>query len=416
VILRRAASPFVAALLVACACAGDPGDPGLEGSKQALASIVATLSSGTSGLQVKRRPEAFWEAAGIGTPFLPGDWVQTGPEDRGRIQFLRGGRVDLDPSAIVVIDEHLLEGSDREVLLSVEAGVVQGELRDSTQTVGIRAPDGATARLRAKAGGGPVEYRLSRRARGMEVTIRKGVATLSSRRAKREIRAGEAAEVSKEDVGPVVALPPPPALSSPEAGASLVVAEGESVRLEWGSVPRAAGYRVQVSRGEDFQELLAAADTQPAQHAFQPPGEGAFHWRVASVDGEGRAGEFGPGRVMRVYLPPSEDVLVEPEDGARYLLAKGSARVIFRWGDRPGARYRLVIARGALLDGPRVLDDVRPERTAVMALAPGEYAWGVYAIEGDGGARPLFARAWTFAIARSGPGVRVPRAIREWGE
>jgi hypothetical protein len=414
---RHALSSKVPALIVAfaCACADDPGDPGLDGSRQALASIIATLSAGTSGLQVKRRAEAFWEPAGIGTPFLPGDWVQTGADADARIQFVRGGRVDLDPSSIVVIDEGLLEGGG-EALLSVEAGVVRGVLREPTQTLGIRAPDGGVARLRPKAGSGPVEYRLSKRARGTEVAIRRGEATLSSPTTTREVRAGEAAEVSRHAVGPVVTLPPPPPLSSPAAGASVVVPEGESVRLEWGSLPQAAGYRLQVSRGDDFKELAGALDTQLSQEGFQPSGEGTLHWRVASFDRDGRMGDFGPSRTVHVYLPVVEDALIVPEDGTRFLLPKGSARVAFRWAARQGASYRLVIARGAQLDGPPVLDELLAEAAATLALAPGEYAWGVYAIESDGGARPLFGHAWVFAIARSGPGVSVPRAIREWGE
>lgn len=415
-----AATPILALGLTAVlACGGPVEDRGRAGAERSLQSILATMASGQGGLQVKRRTLAFWEPASVGTTFMAGDWVQSGPGASARIEFVPGGRLDLDPGAIVVIDAQTTDpqspgGPPTEALLAVETGVVRGVLRKSGQTVGIRAPDGSTARLISREGDGPVEYRLAKRPKGTEVAIHRGTATLASRQSTRELRAGQAADVAQEEVSPVVQLLEAPLQQQPEADAAVVVAEGGTLSLRWRAVARAVGYRIQLAAREDFQDVSDTAEVPRTELIFRPTHAGALFWRAAARDPEGRFGVYGPPRRLVVMRPATVELLQSPESGARLTGARG-ASVTFRWGTAPEGGYRFVVARGGSLEGATVADEVTLENSATLNLRPGQYTWGVYAFADESTARPLFLRPRTLFIDAA-PSVSVPNTLKEWGQ
>jgi len=414
-----AAAPLLG-ICLALACGGGCGDPrqdtGFPVSEQSLQSILATLAAGSGGLQVKRKSLAFWEPASVGTTFMPGDWVQSGPGASARIEFVPGGRLDVDPGAIVVIDSQAAEpgGAGSEALLAVETGIVRGVLRKPGQTVGIRAPDGSTARLTSRDGQGPVEYRLAKRPRGTEVAIHRGTATLAAKQSTRELRAGQAADVAQEDLSPVIQLLAAPSLLQPDADAAVVVAEGGTLSLGWQKVPAADSYRIQLAASANFHEVSETADVARTELQYRPHSAGALFWRVAARDPEGRVGVYGTARRLVVMRPATLELLQSPESSAHFTAAKGAA-VTFRWGAAPEGGYRFIVAKGGSLEGTRLVDEVTLETSATVSLKAGQYTWGVYAFTDEETARPLFLRPRPLFIDAT-PAVSVPSTLKEWGQ
>lgn len=419
---RRHRARRAGRILLACAglaCGGDREDERFPKTQQALDSVLATLAAGTDGLQVKRRELAFWEPAGVGTSFMAGDWVQSGPGAFARIELLPGGRLDVDASAIVVVDAQSIPHPGgpptAEALLAVETGVIRGVLRQPGQTVGIRAADGTTARLSAQEGGGAVEYRLAKRPRGTEVAIQKGAAVLAGKDRSHELRAGQAVDVAEETLGAVVQLIGAPELSAPRMDATLRVAAGTPTTLQWRAVPQAAGYRVQLSAREDFLQVTESFDSDTPSLSWTPPREGPVFWRIAARDAEGRFGLFGAARRFVVARPAEADLLRAPAANALFTAPRGQA-VTFAWEEVPEGGYRLVVARGKSLEGEAVVDEVTLTPHATVKLGPGSYTWGVYAIVNEDSARPLFIEPRSLTIEGSSElKIRVPRQIKEWG-
>src|SRR5688500_6164276 len=100
---RRAA--LILPLAVA-ACA--PDDAGRAQALLALQDILATCSVRSGEVQVKRASEGFWANAAVGTVFMAGDWVRSGPGAYARVELLGGGALELDENAEVILDAQQL--------------------------------------------------------------------------------------------------------------------------------------------------------------------------------------------------------------------------------------------------------------------------------------------------------------------
>jgi hypothetical protein len=196
---------------------------------------------------------------------------------------------------------------------------------------------------------------------------------------------------------------------------------GLTVRLAWRAVGGAAGYRVQVARDLSFQRVVRSAQVDGTELVFAPKEPGMYAWRVASVDGAQRQGEFGFARRLYCEEKPPVDLLVGPADGAVIRFTEALPQVTFTWTSSGDAQQYLVV----LASGPDLLEDrvesavVAGQRAQLRIPEAGEYWWGVY--QGgeapDRPPQPLFARARRIYVVKAAkPKVEVPRAITRWGE
>lgn len=98
-------------------------------------------------------------------------------------------------------------------------------------------------------------------------------------------------------------------------------------------------YRVQVSRDPNFSTEYDKADTEQA--CWTPTKgypDGAYYWRAATIDGDGRVGSYSPSAVFLKQYPIT--TLLAPVSGAPAL-----ATPTFVWTPTPGAAsYRLEVA------------------------------------------------------------------------
>jgi len=131
------------------------------------------------------------------------------------------------------------------------------------------------------------------------------------------------------------ARPEPPLPTNPASGAILSVAP---LAFAWTGAQEAGSYRWQLSRTEDFRELLhdrRGLVSTSIQIADLPPG--VYHWRLAS---ERSATDQGPfGAVQRLELRALPAPLAPP--------VVGTGGIRLNWEGLPGQTFEVEFARDA---------------------------------------------------------------------
>ena len=421
-LLSSPGTPWANALMLAgvgfLACAPSPAlDP--EKVDRALSSLAATLAQGGGELQVRRRGQAFWEGAPIGTIFASGDWVRTGGKGFARVEYVQGGRLLLDEDAVVVIEltAPAVEGEPAaERVVAVESGSVGGVLSERGKSLTIRATQKQSARL-TQVGQVPVEYRLSRKKNGTEVAVRSGEATLEVSGARQLLKSGQVAQISDEKPATIEELIAAPTAATPSDGARLTFQPEQPISLAWSNAPGAEGYRVQVAGDAAFRELLWKQETSAPRANWTPPNPGTYYWRLAARSTNERWSLFSKPFSFTLDPPPLEDRLLSPRDGATFEQLEAPVSVVFEWQPVPGAAgYRLLVGRRVQLEQDPVVDQaLTATRFEVPELSPGDYHWGAYAVGVEPSA--LFPAPRKVSVRKvTKPGIRVPGNIRKWGE
>jgi hypothetical protein len=426
-----------AATLAGCKKQEAPPAPPPVETARSLAAIVASCASAVGTVEVRRAGQATWEAVAPGSVFRVGDEVRTAPLSTARIEFLAGGGLELEEKADVFIDTAPPErpaspgeaAPAAETRVAVKEGVVRGFLPEAasstaTSAVGlvIAVGDGKDVRLSAQTGG-KATFRLSRKEQGTEVAVTAGKATLSGVAGARALAAGQLAVASAAGVTEAVELIDFPQSVEPGIDARMHLVPDLVVRLAWKPVPGASAYRVQIARDLSFQRVDRSAIVDGTQLAFSPKEPGMYAWRVASVDGEKRQGEFGFARRVYCEEQPPLDLLVGPADGAVVRYTDALPTVTFTWASSGDVqKYRVVLASGPDLLEERVVSMiVEGQRAQLKLLEAGEYWWGVYQggihQDSEKPPQPIFSkprRIYVVKVAK--PRMDVPRSITRWGE
>jgi hypothetical protein len=385
--------------------------------RAALGAIAATCAASSGDVQVKRRQNAYWEPATLGTVFWPGDWVRTGRDAFMRVEFVPGGGLELAGDAVAIIEapEAPGPGEAPEARVAVESGVVRGFIaprgeHGGAEVLRIRDADGSEARLVAAEGDEPVEVRLARTESGTEIAVDTGRVTLVAAGASRPLEAGRGATLAQAGVQELRLLPSPGSLR-PGTDTRLHLDPAAGVRLAWRAVAGATGYRLQIARDPGFREDARVVEAEEAAHLLEEAGAGRWVWRVASRDAEGRYGPYGPAQRLFLEEEAPRDHLVEPAAGARFGHSGEPPTIHFSWEAEPRT-YRLVVATSPELWSDAVIDEhIEGGALAIDSLEPGEYHWGVFAADGD--EAPLFLRPRPLTVRAVS--VRTPRVIRDWG-
>lgn len=178
------------------------------------------------------------------------------------------------------------------------------------------------------------------------------------------------------------ARPFPPLLGAPPSR----VREAKPT-LRWSGVVGAEAYRVELARDAGFNEVVLAerldATSLAPREALAP---GAYHWRVASIEGS----EQGP------FSPP-QAFAYDPLPGAPEL---GQAAPAFRDGSLAlalpappaGLRYELVLARDAERSAVVWQGTSSDGRLQTGNLEPAAYYLAARLVEADGTAGPYATR------------------------
>ncbi|MFP2926355.1 hypothetical protein ACLESO_14270 [Pyxidicoccus sp. 3LG] len=389
-----------------------------------LADIIATCAAASGKVEVMRAGQAFWEPLTPGATFRSGDWVRTGPLATARIEFLGGGRIELDESSVVLVEQPLATepGAPVSTVVAVESGGLRGYVPAPASSdeellappLMVRTQDGTVVAVTSEEKGKPAEFRVTRTEHGSEISATQGKLALRTEKRRRTLEPGRALELSQDVDAPAHELPDFPPSLEPGVDARFQWAKGLRVQLAWGSLEKAGRYRVQVAKDLGFEQLVASSTVAETSFAFAPLEPGMYVWRVATRDTAGRQGEYGFARRIYVDEEGPREFLVAPRDGQE-VLAGAPGGIVFAWqstGGRPS--YRLVIARDAALTDAVFTQLGGAQQVKVNRLAPGEYYWGAY-VDTEPPV-PLFQQSRRLVVLKPRKArLEAPTAIDQWG-
>ncbi|WP_437601412.1 FecR domain-containing protein [Sorangium sp. So ce590] len=251
---------------------------------------------------VRARPAAgAWSPATPGLPLLTNSSVNTLDEGRADIEFVDRTRVLLAPNTLVVIYG---TASRTRVSKTPPAAV---ELADGEVKAALAALRGQSVEV-ATGGGG----RVSASSRDTVVQRRGERTTVAVFDGKAGVSSGGTSVVVPKDHGTRFAdrspparprpLPPPPAWTTADAAPVALAPGGLGVlSASWQPAPGAAGYRVEVARDPELNDLIVREEVKPDVVSFRAEKmpAGAYFLRVRVID---REEYLGVGAVRTFHL------------------------------------------------------------------------------------------------------------------
>lgn len=165
-----------------------------------------------------------------------------------------------------------------------------------------------------------------------------------------------------------------------EPAAVALDATQRPMRLSWAAVPGAQGYRVQVGATAAFPYLLHDRIVSGLQDTIDELPDGTHRIRVRAIDAQGIEGRDASIETQVVLPPP---FAIETVDRSQVDVE----RPRFRWATMgPGVRYHFQLAGADGFERPLLdLSDLpATELRSPQALPPGDYAWRIAAIDGEG--------------------------------
>lgn len=389
---------------------------------QQLASIVATCAAVNGQVEVMRAGQSFWEAIEPGATFRAGDWVRTGPLASARIEFLGGGRIELDERSVVLVEQppETDAGPGASAMVSLESGSARGFLpateNPERPALVVRTRDGKRVELASAEKGKPAEFRLTRTSRGADLAVAQGRLTVASGKQRRALAEGTGLDLAQGLGAPAYTLLDFPPSLEPGVDARFSWTPELQIPLGWGNVEGASQYQVQVARDLGFERLVVSTTAKQGPYAFLPTEPGMFVWRVASRDAAGRLSEYGFARRVYVDADEARELLIAPRDGQEVSVAEPGG-IVFAWQSAGSLRrYRLVVARDVGLHDAVHTQRSDTQQVKLTRLTPGEYYWGAYADTEP--PVPLFQKPWRLVVLKTPPKrarLRAPSAVDQWG-
>jgi hypothetical protein len=345
-----------------------------------------------------------WHPLSFGEELAAGMRVRTGKLGFARLDFAGGGGIRIFESSELLLHP---EGE-----VSIEKGVGRAFL--ATRLAIVNA-DGSRPLLVAR-GDTPVQVRLTRTDKGLEIAALQGSVSLQASGEERVLEAGQFSEVVGGEAGE-----PRPLIAAPTVTAPVVDSRfhcpGLIARIGWSPLPGASGYRLQLAKDPGFQQLLTSDELAGTHQLFVPREPGRYVFRVAAKDRAGRWSEPTEPQAIHCEPTPPEDFLLSPPAGASVRFLQKPPPVSFSWVAAPGApTYRFVLAKTEQLEATALIKKTSTEpKLDLDALPEGDYFWGVY-LE-DALPYPLFVAPRAFSFRKEGKQkVTAPKSIKDWGK
>jgi hypothetical protein len=248
-------------------------------------------------VQIQKGASGQWRSANAREPLMNGDWVRTGEEASAELIFFNGSIYTISSNALLEIHAVVNPATSRkEDTVQMQVGSLQVTTDEETSTV--RTP-GTQVVISAES----MAHVGVDSGKETAVTAIRGSSAVASTAGGESVQlvAGQQLEASEAgELTPVRNVLPPPTLLSPIENQVFQATPGRTIGLAWDERTDATAYQLQVSRSRLFSsvEIDARRDSPGAKTRVSD--EGAFYWRVASIDGEGRRGPFSPFRRFRV--------------------------------------------------------------------------------------------------------------------
>ena len=248
-------------------------------------------------VQIQKGSSGQWRKANGRDPLMNGDWVRTGDDASAELIFFNGSIYTIGSNALLEIYAAVNPAtSRREDTVQMQVGSLQVTTDEESST--IRTPGTQVVISSAsttQVGVSPRKAPAITTLRGSSAVAPKSGGTSV------ELAAGQHVEANPGgDLTPVRIVVPPPPLLNPTENQVFQAAPGRTIDLGWEASPDAAAYQLQVSRSRLFSSLEIDARRGTPNATTRVTDEGAFYWRVASIDREGTRGPFSEFRRFRV--------------------------------------------------------------------------------------------------------------------
>lgn len=188
-------------------------------------------------------------------------------------------------------------------------------------------------------------------------------------------------------------------LPSPDPATIVLDSNAMPAQLAWSAVAGAQSYRIQVGETPEFITLVFDRVTDATNIALAGVANGIHAIRVRAIDANGIEGHDAVVERRTAVQPP---FTIEPVDGDRI----DAARPRFRWAAMgEHARYHVQLAASKQFDA-LLIDESglsAAEFRIPQPLPPGDYAWRVAAVDGDGRATD-FSDGVGFSLDAPGTG------------
>jgi hypothetical protein len=255
-------------------------------------------------VRVKRSGQFSWESAGPKTELAEGDQIKTSSKGSAEVIYFDGSITKIEPGSLYIIREakenpHTKERRVREELKF-------GELKASTQDRNVEGSyhEVSAGAIRARSESA-AEFRVTaeegRKAASVDVFGGQIEVASSDRRenvvAGERIRAGQDGRLEDKEV-----LPGIPVLNAPRDQKVFILdpQRPEEVTLAWSEVPGATRYRLLISNGALFTDMLYDDQRSGTRAVIGEVPEGSYYWKVAAITRNGVEGPFSGARRFRV--------------------------------------------------------------------------------------------------------------------
>lgn len=238
-----------------------------------------------------------WRRASARDVLFNGDWVKTGGSASAELIFVNGSLYTIGPNALLEIYSTVDPRTSRkQERVQMQVGSMQ--INTAAQTSTVRTPGtnvvvssesttqvGVGAQKQTEILNLKGSSAVSPAAGGAGVTLAAG----------QQVQATQGGALS--EVQDVIA---PPTLVSPADNQVFQAGAERVLELNWRPEPEAASYRLQVSRSRLFSSLEIDQRLVQTTARTRVTDQGAFYWRIASIDRDGRTGPFTSFRRFRV--------------------------------------------------------------------------------------------------------------------
>lgn len=373
-----------------------------------LATAATCLTLLAAGGAELRTSSGEWKAVAPGAQVRAGDALRVQGAESAWVSLTGGWSLQLEAGA-----EATLGASGG----AVSVGLAHGEARlritrgSEPASLTLDVPGGGPVTLQAAAAG-PLQLRLTRLGEVLELVAVQGEVALGEAR----LGPGQGAVLEKGQAPATFAPVGAPTVTRPSRHARFHC-PGLLVGLAWSAVPRAAGYRVQLSSDAEVREVTRTVEVTAPRAMLGALPVGRSFFRVSAKDEAGHWGLPSEPRPLPCEADAPEDALLTPPAGAELSFQAAPPAVTFTWAAAPGARaYRVVVARGPTLDdAPVATQTVSEPKVSLGGLPEGELVWGVF-LE-DAVPYPLFVEPRHLTLRRrQAAGVTAPKTIKDWGK
>jgi hypothetical protein len=249
-------------------------------------------------VQFQKASSSEWKKADARTPLYNGDWVKTGDIASAELIFSNGSLYTIGPNALLEIYSVVNPAtSKKQNSVQMQVGSVEINTTDDASTV--KTP-GTQVVVSSES---TAQVGVDQRAKTTQVMSLKGTAAVSPAAGGQAVSLTSGEIVSASADGSLSAKKQylqPPALVAPPDNQVFRGSTDSKVQLSWAPNPAAVAYQLQVSRSRLFAGVEINAQRTTNSATAKVSSEGAFYWRVASIDAAGQIGPFSTFRRFRV--------------------------------------------------------------------------------------------------------------------